>query len=115
MSDVETDGQLLQRLGSDAAKWAAEFRKTAIKLGYSDIDEGWLIAWFANAIQNSIVTKDEEIARLGLSNAALKAECRGRAEIEDRLRAALEEIADLTKHNDPYCSEIARKALEGKA
>jgi len=44
---------LLERLGDDAAKWAAEFRKTAIKLGYSDMDEGWLIGWFANAIENA--------------------------------------------------------------
>jgi hypothetical protein len=50
---TETDGQLLQRLGVDAAKWAAEFRKTALRLGYSDMDEGWLIGWFANAIEYS--------------------------------------------------------------
>jgi len=49
----ETDPQLLQRLGCDAAKWAAEFRKTAINLGYSDMDEGWLISWFANAIETA--------------------------------------------------------------
>jgi hypothetical protein len=47
---METGPQLLDRLGTDAAKWAAEFRKTALKLGYSDMDEGWLIGWFANAI-----------------------------------------------------------------
>jgi hypothetical protein len=56
MSEVEeTNGQLLQRLGGDAAAWAAEFRKTAISLGYSDMDEEWLIGWFANAIENSEV------------------------------------------------------------
>lgn len=48
----ETDPQMLQRLGVDAREWAAEFRKTAIKLGYSDMDEGWLIGWFANAMMN---------------------------------------------------------------
>jgi len=52
-SSAETDPQLLQRLGCDAAKWAAEFRKTAINLGYSDMDEGWLISWFANAIETA--------------------------------------------------------------
>jgi hypothetical protein len=41
---------LLARLGLDGAKWAAEFRTTALRLGYSDMDEGWLIGWFANAI-----------------------------------------------------------------
>ena len=48
----ETDGQMLVRLGTDASKWAAEFRKTALNIGYSDMDEGWLIGWFANAIES---------------------------------------------------------------
>lgn len=34
----------------DAVWWAGEFRRTAINLGYSDMDEDWLIGWFANAI-----------------------------------------------------------------
>ena len=46
----ETDGALLQRLGMDGTLWAQEFRQIAITLGYSDMDEGWLIGWFANAI-----------------------------------------------------------------
>lgn len=49
----ETGSQFLERLGEDASKWAAEFRKTAISLGYSDMDEGWLLSWFANAIEHS--------------------------------------------------------------
>lgn len=53
----ETDGQLIQRLGDDAAKWAAEFRRRAIRLGYSDMDEGWLIGWFANAIEGAESTR----------------------------------------------------------
>ena len=60
--EKETDGQLLERLGDDAAKWAAEFRKTAIKLGYSDMDEGWLIGWFANAIEYSTMIRREQTA-----------------------------------------------------
>lgn len=44
---------MLQALGDDAAKWAAAFRQTALRLGYSDMDEGWLIGWFANAIEHS--------------------------------------------------------------
>jgi hypothetical protein len=47
----ETGSELLARLGTDGTKWAAEFRKTALRLGYSDMDEGWLIGWFANAIE----------------------------------------------------------------
>ena len=34
----------------DGHVWAKEFSKTAIKLGYSEMDEGWLIAWFCNAV-----------------------------------------------------------------
>lgn len=44
---------LLDLLRDDASKWAAAFRQTALRLGYSDMDEGWLIGWFANAIENS--------------------------------------------------------------
>ena len=39
-------------LGMDAAKWAAAFCETAKKHGH-DLDEGWMIAWFANAIMVS--------------------------------------------------------------
>lgn len=49
----ENAGDTLARLSDDATKWAAEFRATAISLGYSDMDEGWLIGWFANAIEHS--------------------------------------------------------------
>lgn len=46
----ETGPQLLQRLGADAALWAEEFNKTAVNLGYSKMDEGWLTTWFSNAM-----------------------------------------------------------------
>jgi len=49
----DTGWATLQYCGDDAEKWASEFRKKAIKLGYSDMDEGWLIGWFANAIEHS--------------------------------------------------------------
>lgn len=50
---METNSELLARLGDDAMKWAEEFRQTAIRLGYSDMDVGWLMGWFANAIEHS--------------------------------------------------------------
>lgn len=50
-SQIETDGDVLMRLGTDGAKWAAEFKQVALRLGHSDMDEGWLICWFANAIE----------------------------------------------------------------
>ncbi len=49
---VVTSNQLHDKLHNtiDASVWAAEFRQIALGLGYSDMDEGWLIGWFANAI-----------------------------------------------------------------
>jgi hypothetical protein len=47
-----TSVEIIEYCGDDAAKWAACFRETAIKIGYSAIDEGWLIAWFAGAIES---------------------------------------------------------------
>lgn len=48
-----TEQELLNAVGDDASKWAAAFRQVALRLGYSDMDEGWLIGWFANAIEHS--------------------------------------------------------------
>jgi hypothetical protein len=53
----ETAGEILQRLGADGKLWAEEFNKTAVKLGYSEMDEGWLTGWFSNAIENTCVTR----------------------------------------------------------
>jgi hypothetical protein len=56
-SDIDfakMDGpELLRYCGMDAQRWAAAFNQTAKNLGYSDMDEGWLIGWFANAIMNT--------------------------------------------------------------
>jgi hypothetical protein len=41
---------MLAALGTDASKWATAFNQHAVKLGYSSMDEGWLIGWFANAM-----------------------------------------------------------------
>lgn len=46
----ENTGDMLARIGMDARLWAEEFHKTAQRLGYQPMDEGWLIGWFANAI-----------------------------------------------------------------
>ena len=42
-----TETELLQSF--DAKDWAREFCRIAKGLGH-DIDEGWMITWFANAI-----------------------------------------------------------------
>lgn len=44
----------------DARDWAASFQEAAIKLGYSGMDEGWLIAWFSCALMRGY---DEACAR----------------------------------------------------
>lgn len=46
-----SSSQLLIALGTDASKWAEAFNQIAQKLGYSEMDEGWLIGWFANAME----------------------------------------------------------------
>lgn len=48
-----TGPQLLEALGDDAAKWAAAFCQHAKTSNLPDLDEGWMIGWFANAIENS--------------------------------------------------------------
>lgn len=44
--------ELLAACRDDAGKWAAAFCEIANNLGH-DIDEGWMIGWFANAIEHS--------------------------------------------------------------
>jgi hypothetical protein len=43
----------LEGCGADAVKWARAFNRAAVDLGYQEMDEGWLIGWFANAIMQS--------------------------------------------------------------
>lgn len=60
MPEKMTDYETLEYCGADAAKWAEQFRLTAIRLGYSDMDEGWLIGWFANAIETAAQVRREK-------------------------------------------------------
>ena len=74
----EWGGSAANEWGDDAAKWASEFLATAIDLGYSNMDEGWLIGWFANAIEMSsgkrLGKSEREIAHLRAEVERLKAE-----------------------------------------
>lgn len=47
-----SDVALLDLLRDDASLWAAAFCQIARKHGH-EIDEGWMIGWFANAIENA--------------------------------------------------------------
>ncbi len=75
--------EIIKACKDDAAKWAAAFRQTAIKLGYSDMDEGWLIGWFANAIE---VSGDYRRPAVPVQEAAQEARAR---KLEDMLRDLL--------------------------
>lgn len=44
---------MVDACGADASKWAAAFCQIAKKHQGLDIDEGWMIGWFANAIEHS--------------------------------------------------------------
>ncbi len=45
-------GHMLDALRDDASLWAKAFCQHARNLG-QEIDEGWMIGWFANAIETS--------------------------------------------------------------
>lgn len=59
----ETDADILERMGTDALKWAEEWHRVAkmvyerdgIRAILGTVDEspdlGWMIGWFANALQ----------------------------------------------------------------
>jgi hypothetical protein len=47
------DGDRLKYMGVDPKKWAAEFCKSARDQGH-DIDEEWMLGWFATAIMVGI-------------------------------------------------------------
>jgi hypothetical protein len=57
------DGDLLAALGDRADRWAAAFCAIAKKLG-KDIDEGWMLGWFANAIEHSSHVRNIERDRI---------------------------------------------------
>lgn len=49
---TDSDGDTLARLGIDAELWAREFTVNAERLGMF-VDQSWMVAWFANAIEQS--------------------------------------------------------------
>lgn len=51
-----SDGKMLEMLGDNAELWAEAFCQIAKKQGHN-IDEGWMIGWFANAIEHSTAVR----------------------------------------------------------
>lgn len=105
--ETDTDDMAIEpteRLGivlNDAAKWAGAFRQDAIVVGYSDMDEGWLINWFANVIEHTN----------GIRQQANRSRIR---ELEYLLQAILE--ADERGQGVPFqeAMDAAHKALRPK-
>lgn len=65
----DDEQEVVKRLHAttDAAVWAEEFNRTLYVLGKDRLDEGWLIGWFANAIEvgrdaGKRATRSEETA-----------------------------------------------------
>ena len=57
--------EMLAACRDDGAKWAAAFCQHAKKHGH-EIDEGWMIGWFANAIENSHDVRTGSAPRVGV-------------------------------------------------
>lgn len=84
----------------DAREWAKEFNATACKLGYQVMDEGWLVAWFANAIMAGY---DTATMRLAADNAALRLkvqELEQSARVNQRAVYAEGKVRELLKDRD---------------
>ena len=87
----------------DAREWAKEFNATACKLGYQVMDEGWLVAWFANAIMAGY---DTATMRLAADNAALRLKVQEYNSALDAMTARYVVLEKLVKAippaNNPY-------------
>jgi hypothetical protein len=59
-----SDGEMVVALGDDGMKWAVAFCQMARKLGHHGIDEGWMVGWFASAIEHSSDVRRWERERL---------------------------------------------------
>lgn len=100
VAPTENEPDTLSAMGTDAALWADNFRKVALRLGYDDMDDGWLLGWFANAIEAGRNASrgphdkyQAEISRLWHENQTLKKRV---DDLQDRLSDARHcaEVAD---------------------
>ena len=130
-AEEESAGAFLQRLGMDGQLWAKEFRATAQRLGYGDMDEGWLIGWFCNAIMAGYDRRGQEqpvpqaqdalpehcalcnqLTNNGVPHCIQRSEARA---LRDALEASRRECERLQEHNaaleksDDYHSSMVSK------
>ena len=63
MTDPMTAGEWLEHMGDDAQKWARGFIEHAKSPNFDPLDEGLLIAWFANAIEYSTAIRRAHICQ----------------------------------------------------
>ena len=82
MSETMNDSDLLVYCGQNAGRWAEMFCQTAKRLGH-DIDEGWMLGWFSNAI---VTATDLRLA------AAIKERDEQIVAWHDRMAAKLDEV-----------------------
>lgn len=84
-------GALHAECRDDAAKWAAAFCQHAEKLGHPGLDEGWVLGWFANAIECKCAEPATAlVAKLRNAESGVDAETAERAADEiERLMSAL--------------------------
>jgi len=108
---------LLNALGDDAMAWAVAFNQHAVKLGYSSMDEGWLVGWFANAIEHSADVRMFDMANLRGQVTSLSAELQQATDRLDEVYSKdygkTREINILTGEVRSLSAELveARKAL----
>jgi hypothetical protein len=79
-----SSSEMITALGDDAMKWSVAFCQMARKLGHHGIDEGWMVGWFANAIEHSSDVRRwqrEALARMtpGPAVSSLNQQCEAEA------------------------------------
>lgn len=80
----------------DARDWASAFCKTAKTHGH-DIDEGWMITWFANALMRGF---DEHAARTHTPTTEAVAAPKVHGDVAEALTQAVEYFDDRADVND---------------
>lgn len=115
-SGEEEEVDIVKRLHSttDASVWAHEFNKAFAQMHEGcELDEGWLIGWFANAIEIGRDAGKAQSSAIGLREFAERCRPAARVWADRAERAALNDL--LPPHYKPVLvaeAERARKLLD---